>query len=477
MKSFKYVQLRYLGVLVMLAVVTAATPCRAISVSEEKELAGRFMEAIQSRGRMITDPICLGLVREIGNRIVAQLPPQPFEFSFHIMDSDQFNAFAAPGANIFVNRGLVTALDNADELAGILAHECTHAACRHVSQMIDKSKLVNMGTLIGVLAGVLVGVGGGGDGAQAVVMGSLAAGQTTMLAYSRDNEKEADQGGLGYLKAASFSPKGLLTSLEKIRANDFSGTDKIPGYLKTHPGSKERLVYIESWISDHGGDRAAQVDNGIDAFRFNMIRARFAGLFGDPEQTGAMFIKKLEKDTDNPVWHYGLALALARSSRLDEAVVHLKRGLVLRMDDPMFRLALGRVYLLQKEAEKAVPLLAGLEHIPGFAPQVLFVRGGAEMEMGRLDKAEKDFSDLLKIRGEAFPMVYFHLARVAGERGNPGESHYFLGLYYHAQKDGENAGFHLKKSLQKLTDPIKIKRAKVLLKKMKKTGKKTASRS
>ena len=99
------------------------------------------------------------------------------------------------------------------------------------------------------------------------------------------------------------------------------------------------------------------------------------------------------------------------------------------------------------------------------------------MEMGRLDKAEKDFSDLLKNRGEAFPRVYFHLARIAGERGNSGESHYFLGLYYHAQKDGENAGFHLKKSLRELTDPIKIKRAKVLLKKMKKTGKKTASRS
>ena len=180
-------------VLVLVLVLILNCPAGAISISEEKKIAGEFMEAIRMQNQLIKDPMAVALVTEVGKRIVAQLPPQPFPFSFYIVDDGQFNAFASPWGNIFVHRGLITALDNVDELAGILGHESAHAVCRHVSQMIDRSKVVNIGTLAGVLAGALVGASGGGDAAQAVVVGSMAVGQTSMLAYSRENETEADQ--------------------------------------------------------------------------------------------------------------------------------------------------------------------------------------------------------------------------------------------------------------------------------------------
>ncbi len=160
------------------------------------------------------DPVAGHLIDAVGRHILANLPAQPFNYSFFLIDDGTFNAFASPGANIFIHRGLITALSSTDELAGIMAHEVAHAVSRHVSQSIDRSKLVNMGTMAGVLAGILVGsAGGGGEAAQALSVGSMAAGYSSMLTYTRENETEADQKALLFSSRPAFLLRGCWTVL------------------------------------------------------------------------------------------------------------------------------------------------------------------------------------------------------------------------------------------------------------------------
>jgi len=438
----------------------------AISVSQEKELAKEFLAKIKKYKPVINDPLAADFISEIGRSITAQVPPQPFDFSFRIINEEQFNAFAGPGANIFINRGLITSLDNVDELAGILAHETGHAVCRHVSQMIDRSKFVNIGTLAGMLAGVLMGASGGGDIAQGMVVGSAAVGQSTMLAFSRENETEADQKGLVYASKASFSPGGLLTSLEKIRANDWYGTEKIPGYLKTHPGSKERIVSIQSWIDDHYHPDG--LDHGIDPFRFEMIKYRLAGLYGKKDQTEKRLAGLLEKEPDNPAIHYGMALVLARKSVLNRALDHLKTALSVKPFDPMVLVEMGRIYCLKGEYQKALTLFTGLDSSPGIKPLVWYYRGRAHLETGSLDQAEEDFSKVIETDIEPFPRAYYNMANVFGKKGSSEMSHFYLGLYFHQRQDMKNSCFHLKKSLETLSDPEKKHKALSLVKKCRK---------
>ncbi|ACN16267.1 TPR domain family protein [Desulforapulum autotrophicum HRM2] len=449
-------------------------PAAALSVSEERKMAQEFMEMVGQQMALIHDPMALDLVSLIGRRIVDQLPPQPFDYTFHIVDSDQFNAFAGPGANIFVNRGLITGLDNSDELAGIIGHECAHAACRHISQMLDRSKLVSIGTLAGVLAGVLVGVAGGGDAAQAVVLGSVASGQTSMLAYSRENEEEADQKGVKYIRDASFSPRGLLTGLEKIRASDWYGTDAIPAYLKTHPGSKDRILYLEAWLQDHANE--AVTNNGIDPFRFNLVKYRLAGLYGQVDTTEAMLSKMLKKDPDDAAIHYGLALVLVRKSLLDQALSHLGQALTLRLFDPFVLVEMGRVYLLKGEPEKALAVLEGLDTVADVRSSLLFYRGSARLDLGMLDKAKSDLLRLVDADPDLFPRVYYNLADISGQEHEVGLSHYYLGFYYHTIKEERNALFHFEKSLGAMDDPDRIERAKALISELKKKNKAPSSR-
>ena len=117
---------------IFLICICIPSKTNALTIGKEKELAKKYMKAIKRTGLIIKDPIISNMVKNIGNEIVATLPPQPFKYSFYAFDVDTFNAFATPGANIFINRGLITSLDTVDELAGILAHETAHAAHRHV---------------------------------------------------------------------------------------------------------------------------------------------------------------------------------------------------------------------------------------------------------------------------------------------------------------------------------------------------------
>ncbi|MBF0467972.1 MAG: M48 family metalloprotease [Desulfamplus sp.] len=492
----------------------------AISISKEKEIAVEFMDAIDRQDKLVKDPMALALISEIGEQILKVLPPQPFRYSFYIMDEDQFNAFAGPGSNIFVHRGLITALDNVDELAGIIGHEIAHSSCRHISQMVDQSKIMTIGTLAGVLAGVLVGAtGGGGEGdlGQAVLIGSVAASHTAMLSYSREHETEADQKGLVYLSQTGFNPYGLLTGLEKIRSRDWFGTESIPDYLKTHPGSTERIVQIQSWIEGQGkeevkqnsnkkndskeqkgilkdtgkkadipkdaadkADGARRTDGGerrrtdggertdgrkntIDPFRFEMVKYRLAGMYGNEDESEKLLIAALEKDPDNSAARYGMALLMERKSRFKESIDQLRQALETRAFDPYILLAMGKVNIMAGEPRKAFEIMQGLENIPEVEIEASFYISQAMIMTGKSDMAEKGFEKVIDAAADIFPKAYYHLAQIKGERGETALSHYYLGLYYYEMKNMKSARFHLLKSLETLSEADKKRRAQSVL--------------
>ncbi|MBF0231643.1 MAG: M48 family metalloprotease [Desulfamplus sp.] len=472
----------------------------AISISKEKEIAVEFMDAIERQDKLIKDPMALALISEIGEQILKVLPPQPFRYSFYIMDEDQFNAFAGPGSNIFVHRGLITALDNVDELAGIIGHEIAHSSCRHISQMVDQSKIMTIGTLAGVLAGVLVGAtggGGGGDLGQAVLIGSVAASHTAMLSYSREHETEADQKGLVYLSQTGFNPSGLLTGLEKIRSRDWFGTESIPDYLKTHPGSTERIVQIQSWIEGQGKeqvkknsnkkadtkgkkdilkDTSKKADipkdapeitdarkNTIDPFRFEMVKYRLAGMYGNEDESEKLLIAALEKEPNNSAAHYGMALLMERKSRFKEAIDQLRQALETRAFDPYILLAMGKVNIMAGEPQKALEIMQGLENIPEVEIEASFYLSQAMIMTGKSDMAEKGLEKVINTSSDIFPKAYYHLAQIKGERGETALSHYYLGLYYYEMKNMKSAKFHLLKSLETLSEADKKRRAQSVL--------------
>ncbi|MCP3944758.1 MAG: M48 family metalloprotease [Desulfobacteraceae bacterium] len=438
--------------LIFIFLGSTCLPVFAISIPEEQKLGNQFMKMMKEQQVILHDPIATHMINTVGKNILANLPTQPFTFHFYLVNDDSFNAFASPAANLFIYKGLFFALDSTDELAGIMAHEIAHAVSRHVSQSIDRSKMVNIGSMAGMLAGILIGSTGGGEEASALTIGSLAAGQSAMLAFTRENETDADQKAVLFLSKTPYSSKGLLSGLIKMRESDYQGMEGVPDYFKTHPGTGNRIINLAGILANYKPPHKKKTLPG--AFDFNMVKYRIIGLYADLYESIKKVERKLKKDPENPALHYGLGLLYARKNQRSLAITHFKKALSIKLFEPMILLELGRVYIDDGQLENAKNVLAGITDNPVMGLWAKYYLAIAQLESGSFAPAEKNLKQVIDIKPEAFPRAYYHLADLMSRENKQALSHYYLGLYYSESRDKKNAIHQLRLAKETLKDPI-----------------------
>jgi beta-barrel assembly-enhancing protease len=430
-----------------------------ISVNQEKELSRKIMIQILQHFDVIEDPVISQYIQKVGNKIVSVVPAQPFAYHFYILNQSSYNAFAVPGGNIFINSGLVGALSDEEELAGILAHEVAHVACRHISQKIDRSKKINIATLAGIAAGIFLGAG---PMAGALVTGSLAAGQSLSLAYSREDETEADRLGLTYLTAAGYSGTGLLNSLKKIRTRQWFGSEQVPTYLNTHPASEQRISYIGSWLQRNGKKgKKAPVSSG---YNFKRAQTRLIALYAQQDTAIAKFKTKIAKFPNSSLAHYGYGLVLDRIGNRKKAILYFKKALEKTAFEPYILADIGRTYFFDRQFNKAFSSLKGSISIAPDYSESHFFLGQTQIATKRLKEALNSFEKVIRIKKDHNQAIYF-LGKTYGKLGNLGNAHFYLGLYYKNEHNLKNMAFHLQKAIKYLKDPKKRAKAEEMLKK------------
>ncbi len=436
-----------------------------ITVMEEEKLSHEFLAVALTHLQIIEDPFIENYINKLGRKILASFPRQPFKYRFYVVKEEVFNAFAAPAGHVFIHSGLIEAMDSEDELAGILGHEISHVACRHISDMIERSKKTGLVTLAGIAAGIFLGVGGAATAGTAVTMGSIAAGQSAALSFSRENEMQADQIGLKYLYDAGYNCKGLLKILGKIRNKDWFGSDFIPTYLKTHPATEERISYIGSWI-----ERNQEKINAlppIDNTEFIKVRTKINALYGDENLALNAFKNDVEKDPENSLAHYGYGLVLFRTGNLKEAAKQIRIALEKDAFDPNMLRDLGKIYYFNGQYPEAMNVLESALKIGSFDHEGLYYLGRTKVELGMFNEAITAFDEIIAKRPNHAKALY-SIGETYYKLENPGEAHYYLGIYYKYKKDIKNTIFHLEKALKTLKNPEKKEKVKEMLDKIKK---------
>jgi predicted Zn-dependent protease len=413
-----------------------------------------MLTAIYQHYEIIDDPEIVGYVSGIGNRILAVLPEQPFTYQFHVIKEDVYNAFATPAGHIFVYSGLIEAMDEEEELAGILGHEISHVYCRHISQMIERQKKIGWATLAGVAAGILLGVGGAGEAAQAVTMGAPAAAQSAQLSYSRENEMQADQFGVKFITEAGYSADGLLKILKKIRSKTWFGSDQVPTYLMTHPAVEERIAFITSWLESYDADH--KPIPLVNQDEFDRVHTRIETRYGDEQ----VVLSRLEADTvrnpGDPLAHYRYGLILARVGKRQEAVEQMRMALTKRAFDPYILRDLGWIYYLDGQFPQALKTLGSASGMMPKDPDCIYYLGRTQLEMGNLTEAADNFLTLTR-QYPQFPEAYYYLGQSLGKQEKLGDAHYYLGVYYLKKRDYKNAGVQFKQALKLVQDAEKRK--------------------
>ncbi len=415
----------------------------SLTTEEEKELGKEFMVFVKKQFVFVEDPSIVDYVRKVAEHIVAQNPSPPFDCHFYVIKEEVYNAFAGPAGNVFINSGLLAAMENEDQLAGILAHELAHVFGRHISEQISQSKKIGLATLAGILAGVFLG-GSGGAGS-AVATTSVAVGKSLSLQYSREHEMEADQVGLKYLSMAGYSGEGLLRVLQKIREKQWFGSTQVPSYLQTHPAVEDRMAYLDTWIQTHPQWRQSEKTTKLGDF--HKVRTKMIALGEDPTTAANFFEAAIRKDPEDPMAYYGKGLLSDRQGNGTDAVNNLRQAIRLRPLDGDILRDFGKVLFHMGEYGEALKVLRGALAFDTGDPEARFLLGRAQMNTNDLEGALHTFQALLDVDPDNFPAMYY-LGETYGKLANLAEAHFYLGMYYKEKGPLRNARFHLSRALE-----------------------------
>jgi predicted Zn-dependent protease len=210
-----------------------------VSEDEERSLGAQVDAAIQAQIPVIDDPVVLGFLNDLGQRIVATLEPQPFIYRFRIIPNSTLNAFALPAGYIYFHSGTILQAASLDELAGVMGHEIAHVKGHHYARGTEKTFWPS---LLARTAGLAAAVATGQPGFAAAAEGANVALQ---LKYSREFETEADELGSVFMSRAGFEPSGMGRFFERIVAADVPSSIQIPPYLYSHPDLEKRIAGVK----------------------------------------------------------------------------------------------------------------------------------------------------------------------------------------------------------------------------------------
>jgi len=222
--------------------VTGRPELTTMSAEREAALGQQAAAQVEAQMGFVDDAALQAYVQRLGQRLAAHSPRKDTSYDFHVVEMPEPNAFALPGGHVYVSRGLLALVNSEDELANVIGHEIGHVAARHAAQRDTRATGVGLLSTLGTVAAAVLG---GAAAAQAVGQLSQVAGGGFIAAYSRDQEREADEVGQRIAAEAGYDPAGMtrfLATLEAWTRLESGGTERAPSFLDSHPATPERVA-------------------------------------------------------------------------------------------------------------------------------------------------------------------------------------------------------------------------------------------
>lgn len=289
-----------------------------------------------------------------------------------LVQSSDLNAFVAGGSNIFVYTGLIGATDGVDELLGVIAHETGHIAGGHLIRGREAMEHASYESMLATLLGIGAAVGGGGQAAQAIILGGQSMAMGGFLAHSRVQESSADQAGLTFMERAQYNPSGLLRFLGTLKNQELMPQSQQTSYFRTHPLTSERMDAMARGIEKSAYAHASYPPDVIE--RYARIKAKLLA-FVEPQRvpwvysdkddsTPALYARAIAayrtsdkttalrlidtliaREPKNP-WFYELKGQMQRDfGQLDSAVTNYRKAIELAPDAGLIRIDLAQVLI------------------------------------------------------------------------------------------------------------------------------------
>ena len=226
-------------IVIMLSLAFAVTACEKVPLTGRKQLilvpnnemlAMSFTQykAFLDTSRVVpTSSGDADMVNRVGNRIRQAVETymnsngygkrlDGFKWEYHLVQSNQVNAWCMPGGKIVVYSGILPYTQNEAGLATVLGHEVSHAIAEHGNERMSEGLVANGLLQAGQIA---TGIAASARSPQTQALFQQAFGVVGPLAYqygvglphSRKQESEADHLGLIFMSMAGYDPNEAIT--------------------------------------------------------------------------------------------------------------------------------------------------------------------------------------------------------------------------------------------------------------------------
>jgi predicted Zn-dependent protease len=304
------------------------------SEDEEVRISREFRREAKKHLKFVDVPEVERYIERIGQRILAAMGPQPFDYRFFVVEDSQLNAFAVPGGSIYFYSGLMEKAKSTDEIAGVLGHEIVHIKGRHMA----RSSGIDMLSALSLLSMLLLARSGAGAQAAGAVGQAVAA--TREIAYSRQLELEADTLGERYMAAAGYDPKGSVAFLKLLDQERNLSPIDIPPYLMTHPVTQERVANAELVLKSLGKtEPRIELPDPLKKVKILIRLQRHEG-----EAVLEEYRKLAQQNPQDAEILYLFAFAQHMKGQLSEARGSYEKARKLNSDNAGLQRDLGRLY-------------------------------------------------------------------------------------------------------------------------------------
>jgi predicted Zn-dependent protease len=343
----------------------------------------------------------------------------------HLIETDQINAFVAPGMNMFLFTGLLMRADTPNQVIGVIAHETGHIADGHLVRIQDELHDATIENILAMLVGIGAGVatGNSGVGVGAMTMGQGIA-QRDLLKYSRVQEASADQAAMRFLDATHQSARGLLEFFEKLEGEEYLLAGNQDPYLQTHPLTRDRIEAVQQHVdtSPYSSTKDAPalvlmhqrmlaklkgylwpLDRVLQAYppSDNSVPARYARAIAyyrvsRTAEALALMGSLLKESPDDPFFLEQTGQILFDKGRLADALPYYERAAALRPREALLRLELGQVEIETEQPQYVKPAIANLEFATQFESnnpfgwQLLAIAYGRDNQIAMSDLAQAE---------------------------------------------------------------------------------------
>ena len=326
-----------------------------LTPQQERQIGQQSVMQIRASKQYFDDAEINDYLNQLGSKLVENSTEPSLGFEFFVLDDYNINAFALPGGFIGVNSGLLSIVQSESELASVLSHEIAHVTQHHLARMVSGQQYDSLASMAAFAIAILA-ARSNPQAAQAAMVGAQAGAIQRQLNFTRTHEQEADRIGLDILQKSSFNIHAMPEFLDRLQKATRLLEGSMPGYLRTHPITSERVADIENRVQKQP---YRLIPDSLD---FLLARAKLISMQKSAADAVAYFSDALgAQKFGNPlVQRYGLVGALLRQNEIPRAAAEMAildaqaRNDPQAMLNPMLATLTGRVKRAEKNDAEAL---------------------------------------------------------------------------------------------------------------------------